>query len=135
MAAKKHDSDLPMWVKYLIDLSLLHRRFRENHGDGEPTRDAHVEVELSELKKAMEDADVCNNDKVIESLSNPMNTPAQGVDTVPAMNSGSPTPTLHHKARVYTWKRGSRALDRLARVVIPGVFIAVVSIWLGEKMG
>ena len=124
MAARKHNSSPPAWVAFLIRLSLCFGIFGgpENLNDSTSLNPSILETKnviVEESVAAVEMENMANN-KVKESNS--------------CYNQDKVSPESVASNESVTWKRGSRALDRISRVIIPTAYFLYVAISLATRM-
>lgn len=138
MAAVKHDSDVPPWVVGLIDLSLYHIHLARlwkrlsagsnSHGDSnrqEISRETVAGVELKPLSKGS----ISNSSSMTEEPDTGSTNKAAGAVLSPSMETGGDSDNGDIE---YSWSRGSRALDRMSRLLIPVVYAVVVGLMMSD---
>lgn len=145
LAAQKHSKRVPMWVKLLTDASLVcnmmsfgrHKKTSEGTESTNQTgtQDKGIEMRHNNNGPAHDDvanpiasAFVCNYDS---------GHTGEGPDGGPSVSSGKKEAIrvgTGNDASEYTWERGSRSLDRIVRVVLPLLYVILVSVALGAKL-
>lgn len=159
MAGRKHGKNVPKVIEYLIDISLFWEFYgplkdavtgnkgpsgasAEWAGDGP---EAGVELKdnvanpLSATGNQSEGGNVIfhssgvDADEACKRRQPRKKSIFQSVRRSIFGEEGPPPPKDPPEVR-YTWERGSRALDRIARAVLPLSYAVLVAVWLGEKL-
>lgn len=143
MAGRKHGNDVPNWVKYLIDISLFWEFWgpfkrtvlgRSGAGSGQETESGDVELKnaVDMETNPLSDADHGSSSDMKEQQEPRESGVFQNVRRS-IFGEPSPPPPMEQPAIRYTWERGSRALDRISRFVLPTAYAALVVMWLVQK--
>ena len=112
MDAKKHDEQCSVWVQYLIEASLLPVRMLSEGCCDERAGTVRSSSEASDIEM------------------NPMGGSVQCSD---AGDASSAIATESTSERKYSWKRGGRALDRVARTLVPTIYVIVLAVMLSAS--
>lgn len=139
MSSQKETKPVPIWMKYMIDLSLLKPLFGDGEdnvydkGDGHVSNAMHAENDGIAMKQiggrdmtgeasCIDTENGVRKRNIGDSQASTTDNTGKGMDHVP-------TTTADPK---YSWQRGSRAFDRLCRVIIPVCFVIVVAVELSS---
>jgi len=117
MAAVKHDDKVPPWLVVFIDISLcrMHTLRWWKHESAGPATD----VEVSSSSPSVE----------LNSLNNGAIS-SSGVEKAPGPDCHVDLDPVDEEK--YTWSRGSRALDRMARLVIPLLYAIIIGVMFSD---
>jgi hypothetical protein len=123
MAAAKHDDAVPRSIEILIEISLYHlhlRRMWEQRSGVNSTWGRAASASRPTEKEA-------------GSEMKSINTVAESSSSVDEARGASVGSLKDRNGEAYTWSRGSRALDRLARLIIPVLYVVVVAVMFAGK--
>lgn len=133
MYAQKHTTNIPLWGKYLIDVSLLDNIFskartcdRQLRDDNKETTELRGEIELS-TAAAKEDGETG------EIRSNSCNPMVGHHGELQAAQAQHRSPVAQEDEK-YTWIRASRALDRVAKIMLPLLFFIILAVQLAPQL-
>lgn len=131
MRNRKHNDAVPDWVKVLIKISLC-------YGVSGPSLDNNGnDLSPSLMKEKDTDKKSLNPDPSIE-LENMSRHSLQKKNSMGISVHQSEEPVHDNRVPIselqYTWERGSRAFDRICRVLFPFLYVLYVSIQLGTRL-
>lgn len=140
--SKKDNSDVPQWIKILIKISLLHTMFMRNkktstnsssglssggvemHSHASPSPSSTTSATESTLNPVLGGG---NEDSGGSSIDHKVFS--EGKEN----KEGRETAPVCDNEMMFSWERGRRALDRIARVVLPLAFVIFLIVFFTAK--
>ena len=143
MFGRKYNESVPKWVIHLVNFSLgftvssstdndtLDPSFMPSKRCKEVSDDKN-ESKLTAVKNELHERDGVSSEKgsiEMEQMSSTHPTSSEDGSNVSADMATTTSPKS-----AYSWERGSRALDRICRVIIPLCYVIFVSIAIGTRV-
>ena len=143
MAGRKHGLYCPPWVKYLIDVSVFWEFIGPNrkplpwpHSSSKPSSQSPSSTADDGVQMRTKST---SGDELGEEVYGPLSD-AASIAAKGLSGSFQQATSMREDAEVlgskerYSWERGSRAFDRIARIVLPTVFVLFAAVWLSDKL-